>query len=90
MAKHQKALALLWEEMYRLGGKVFARYLATKSPEALKSVEASEFINQMLTGKIPKTEGDYLEQYLEPMYDLNRSIRVLLEDQMKDDPKRSS
>lgn len=78
--KHDKAIKILSNEIYRLGGVVFARYLATQNPETLKTVEASEFLGSLMSGKIPKKTEEYLKPYLEPMWEINSAIKTLESD----------
>lgn len=79
--KHEKAIKVLGEELNKLGGAVFARYLATKSDEVLKTVESAEFLQRLFEGKLSQDEKEYLKPYLDPMWDISTAIYILTRDQ---------
>lgn len=81
--KHERAINLLVVEMGRLGGIVFARWIANSNEDAKKSIEATEFLSRLLEGKLQEKDKDYLLPYLEPLYEIDNAIKVLSEDHDK-------
>ncbi len=81
--KHDKAINLLALELGRLGGIVFARWIANRNEDTKKSIEAQEFLTQLIEGKLGEKDKDYLLPYLEPLYEIDKAIKVLSEDHDK-------
>lgn len=81
--KHDRAINLLIIELGRLGGIVFARWLANLNEDTKKSIEAQEFLTQLIEGKLEKKDKDCLLPYLEPLYEINNAIKVLTNDNDK-------
>jgi hypothetical protein len=80
MKKHQKAMELLQAEIHKLAGAVVARWLADQNEEAKKTVEAAEFMQQLFEGKLKDEDKEYLKPYLEPLYEVNASLKFLMKD----------
>ena len=73
----KKPIEVLTKELNKLGGECFARWLAGQNPEVKKTVEASEFMEDMLNGKITKDNKEYLDRYLKPMHEIIKAISIL-------------
>lgn len=71
------AIVVLLTELHRLGGVVFGRYIISKNKKANDTVKNYEFLGQLLGGELKKDDGDFLEPYLKPLYEVNDAIKVL-------------
>jgi len=77
--KYKKAIEILSAEMIRIGGEVFARYLAELNPVAKEHVEATEFFNGLLEGNLKLNDKDkkYLQPYLDKLSEIVVPINLL-------------
>ena len=78
--KHKRAIDILAKELIRLGGIVFARHIGMQNKESKKLIEASDFLESMITGKIDKKKESALKKYLDPMWEINTAIEILKKD----------
>jgi hypothetical protein len=76
---YKRAIDYLTQELVKLGGAVFARYIMQKNDESRKTVESLEFMNRLFSGDFKTEEKDYLKEYLEPLWEINSAINKLNE-----------
>lgn len=83
MKKHERAIGILNHELIKLAAVVVTRYLAHKDSKFNTEVEALEWLNDLYKGTLKKKDEDYLEQYLNPLREMNATIKLLKKDQEK-------
>lgn len=71
------AIIALYDELHKLGGAVFARYMVSKNKDANDTIKSYEFLDQLFNGELKKDDEDFLEPYLKPLYEVNNAIKVL-------------
>lgn len=71
------AIKVLSEELVRLGGEVFTRYIAQMNPEVVKSIEAADFLNSLLEGNLKKEDIHYLQPSLDKLQEVNWALLTL-------------
>jgi len=76
--KNLFAREILTLKLNELGGIAFARWLIeVGNGKEKKTVEASEFMERMLNGKLKTDESEYLEKYLKPMREIIEALILL-------------